>query len=77
MTRKRIANKLTWTANAKQAIETLKEKLVSAPILQAPNFDLEFVLQTDASDYGIGAVLSQIDADGNEQNTQSDTSRAN
>ena len=66
MTRKRIANKLTWTANAKQAFETLKEKLVSAPILQAPNFDLEFVLQTDASDYGIGAVLSQIDADGNE-----------
>ena len=66
MTRKRVTNKLKWTTTSKQAFDQLKAKLVSAPILQAPNFELAFVLQTDASDYGIGAVLAQIDPQGNE-----------
>ena len=33
----------------------------SALILSAPNFDIPFVVQVDASDHGLGAVLSQID----------------
>lgn len=42
-----------------QAFNTCKQMLISAPILQYPNFEEEFVLTTDASAFAIGAVLSQ------------------
>jgi hypothetical protein len=37
----------------------LKAKLTSQPILQYPDFSKEFILITDASNTGLGAVLSQ------------------
>ena len=43
----------------KHAFLTLKEKLVSAPIIVAPNWELPFELMCDASDFAIGAVLGQ------------------
>nr|GEZ03483.1 reverse transcriptase domain-containing protein [Tanacetum cinerariifolium] len=42
-----------------KAFQTLKKKLMEAPILIAPNWDLPFELMCDASDFGIGAVLGQ------------------
>ncbi|CAM8991270.1 unnamed protein product [Rhodiola kirilowii] len=42
-----------------EAFEKLKKNLVSAPIVQAPNWDLPFELMCNASDYAIGAVLGQ------------------
>jgi len=42
-----------------QAFNTLKEKLISAPIMVAPNWDLPFELMCDASDSAVGAVLGQ------------------
>ena len=38
-----------------------RRKLVSAPILVFPNFSNAFLLDTDASDNGIGAVPSQVE----------------
>ena len=37
----------------------LKRSLVSAPILRMPNFELPFVLTTDASLMSVGAILEQ------------------
>ena len=42
-----------------QAFSVLKDSLVSAPIVVAPDWDLPFELMCDASDYAIGAVLGQ------------------
>jgi hypothetical protein len=42
-----------------KAIETLKNMLINEPILQLPDFNKQFILTTDASNYAIGAVLSQ------------------
>ena len=40
-----------------QAFSVLKDKLVSAPIVVAPDWDLPFKLMCDTSEYAIGAVL--------------------
>lgn len=43
-----------------KAFEKLKELLVAEPVLIYPNFNQEFVIQTDASAIGLGAVLGQF-----------------
>ena len=48
-----------WTTDCQNAVEILKSKLIRAPVLVCPNFDADFVLETDASYQGLGAVLSQ------------------
>jgi len=41
------------------AFEEVKARLVADPVLACPDFSTTFILQTDASDYGIGAILTQ------------------
>lgn len=48
-----------WEMRQQINFEKLKQLLSSEPILQYPDFNKEFLLTTDASDEGIGAVLSQ------------------
>ena len=42
-----------------EAFETLKKALISAPIVQPPNWNLPFENMCDASDYVVGVVLGQ------------------
>ena len=42
-----------------EAFETLKKALISAPIVQPPDWNLPFEIMCDASDYVVGAVLGQ------------------
>jgi transposase InsO family protein len=51
--------KFVWTAEAENAFNQIKSKLISAPILANPDFGSPFTVQTDASDRAIGAVLTQ------------------
>ena len=48
-----------WTPECLRAFEHLKEKLTSAPTLGYADFTLPFILETDASSLGLGAVLYQ------------------
>ena len=51
--------KFVWTDECQKAFDTLKEKLTTAPILSYPLEGYEFVLDTDASQFTVGAILSQ------------------
>lgn len=55
-----------WTSVEQAAFDALKKALVSAPVLAYPDFTGEypFILDTDASNVGLGAVLSQRYPDG-------------
>ena len=55
-----------WGPEQEAAFQDLKKCLLSAPILAHPDWDKEFILVTDASGYGISAVLTQIQ-DGKER----------
>lgn len=56
-------SKFIWDDNCQKSFETLKNSLISPPILQYPDFSEQnqFILQTDASGYSIGAVLCNFD----------------
>ena len=57
--------KFLWTDECERAFKKLKEALTSSPILAYPQPDKLFILDTDASNESVGAVLSQ-EIDGNE-----------
>ena len=46
-----------WGGKQQKAFDTLKEKINSAPVLALPNLRQPFEIQTDASNYAMGAVL--------------------
>eukprot|EP00253_Pinus_taeda_P014502 PITA_14502 len=52
---------LKWTDDCQWALNELKDKLVSAPILRGPNRALPFHIHTDASNKAIGAALGQVE----------------
>ena len=60
------ADEIEWTDAWDTAFLELKRRLTSFPVLKSPDFSKSFILQTDASDCGIRAVLSQISANGEE-----------
>ena len=53
-----------WTAACRECFEQLKQLLTQSPVLAFPNFKKDFLLKTDASISGLGAVLAQKQGDG-------------
>ncbi|KAL1269301.1 hypothetical protein QQF64_031590 [Cirrhinus molitorella] len=63
LTRKGQPERTPWGPTEEEAFRAIKAALTSEPVLRAPDFNCPFLLQTDASDTGLGAVLSQIQDD--------------
>ena len=59
LTRKGEPNIVRWSESCDNAFLTVKSHLTTRPILKVPDMSKKFVLQTDASDTGVGAVLLQ------------------
>ena len=51
-----------WSSAANEAFQSLKTRFTSAPILIMPDPERQFMVEVDASDVGVGAVLSQRSA---------------
>ena len=56
-----------WEEEHQASFDALKHALTTVPVLSYPNLSKEFVLETDASLMGLGAVLSQVGDDGKSQ----------
>ena len=58
-TKDRAPVKVKWTPECENAFLTLRDRLCEQPVCALPNFEFSFVLRTDASDTGLGAILIQ------------------
>lgn len=54
-------SKLCWKSSCQEALEILKEKLTTTPILRGPNWALHFHIHTDASDKVVWEALGKMD----------------
>ncbi|KAG8181195.1 hypothetical protein JTE90_013165 [Oedothorax gibbosus] len=51
---------ITWTKECEEAFDKLKNCLCNYPVLYSPDYQKPFIVETDASDQGMGVVLSQL-----------------
>jgi len=56
--------KFYWSAECQEAFDELKDRLMSGPILALPEDEGIYLLNTDASETGLGAVLFQLQTNG-------------
>ena len=55
--------KFVWDKDSERAFITLKDEFIKAPLLKHPNLELPFYVETDSSDFAIGAALLQKQGD--------------
>ncbi|KAJ1159025.1 hypothetical protein NDU88_011695 [Pleurodeles waltl] len=67
LTSKKMPKKVSWTASCQKAFEELKQTMCYAPVLKSPCYSKKFIVQTDASELGVAAVLSQWNSEGQDQ----------
>lgn len=60
LTKKTRPNQVSWSLEAEAAFQDLRQALCQEPVLITPKFDKPLILHTDASEGGVGAVLSQV-----------------
>ena len=53
-----------WTDNCQKAFDELKKQFTEEPVLMMPDQSRPFQIETDASKYATGAVLTQLDLNG-------------
>ena len=59
LTKKNVPEKITWNAEAERSFIEMKTRISQRPVLRMPDHEKDYVLRTDASDRGLGAVLLQ------------------
>ena len=60
-------NKVVWDEPQDKAFQRIKAVLCAEPVLMLPDLSKQFILRTDASDCGLGAMLLQEDQEGNKR----------
>ena len=53
-----------WSDAEENAFQELKRRITTAPVLIMPDMSKQFIVEADASDFAIGAILSQEQLDG-------------
>ena len=66
LTKKKSPSNVQWSTNHELAFQDLKGVMQNPPVLRPPHWGEEFILQVDASNRGLGAILSQKDQNGEE-----------
>jgi hypothetical protein len=64
LTKRNEPDKVRWTEEHEKAFNALKEALCREPVLIPPNPNKGYVLKSDASNVGLGSILSQMGDDG-------------
>jgi hypothetical protein len=64
LTKKNVPNKVKWLDIHQESFDKLKGEICKDSVLKNPDFNRKFILQTDASQIGMGAVLQQEFEDG-------------
>ena len=57
----------TWGIEQQQASELLKTCLLKPPILRYPDLTRDFIVDTDAFEFGLGSVLAKLEPDNGEE----------
>jgi len=57
--------KFIWSPETQKAFDEIKLKFATAPVLAYPNRDIPFIVETDSSNFAIGAILSQTSSNDN------------